>query len=135
MHKNSSKDENQNLYFINGLGEPQESDHDATPSKEEKQLTRDMESSELSDKMAIESMTDNLPADVFSFNNPISLPEIQSQDLPPCICGLPSTLICRICYAFSFCGYQCKNETRHQLHKGIVVDRVSFICKCWIFGF
>lgn len=70
-------------------------------------------------------MNCSLPGEeAFSYNNPISLPEIRSEDLPACICGLPSKLVCRLCYRLSFCSHQCKNAERILKHKGMVVDGV-----------
>jgi len=65
-------------------------------------------------------MNCSLPGEeAFSYNNPISLPEIRSEDLPACICGLPSKLVCRLCYRLSFCSHQCKNAERILKHKGV----------------
>ena len=53
-----------------------------------------------------------LPHDeVFSFNNPVTLAGVRSEELPPCsTCGRPAQVVCRRCLQSSYCSMPCQQQ-------------------------
>ena len=51
------------------------------------------------------------PDEVFSFNNPVTLAGVRSEELPPCsTCGRPAQVVCRRCLQSSYCSMPCQQQ-------------------------